>query len=121
MCDNDSHAGHGLIVRQFRHNNECDALEELQLIDENRRYDFNFQQITHLPKEIKILPVNCHLYLRLACTANMIINIIMQGDSIELQCFYRTTSTTTVTLVNKRTLYCHAYYILHVVGRRKYT
>ena len=45
-------------MRQFRQNNDCDVLEELQPIDENRRYDFNFQQITHLPKEIKILPVS---------------------------------------------------------------
>ena len=55
-----AHTGHGLIVRQFQQNDECDVLEELQPIDENRRYDFNFQQITHLPKEIKILPVSSH-------------------------------------------------------------
>ena len=52
------HAGHGLVVRQFRQNEECDALEELEPIDENRRYDFNYQQVTHLPREVKILPVS---------------------------------------------------------------
>ena len=52
--------GHGLVVRQFRQNSECNVLEELQPIDENRRYDFNFQQATRLPKEIKILPVRTY-------------------------------------------------------------
>lgn len=52
------HAGHGLVVRHFRENEECGALEELPPIDENRQYDFNFQQVTHLPREVKILPVS---------------------------------------------------------------
>ena len=51
-------AGHGLVVRQHRQNNECDVLEELEPIDENRRYDFNFQQVTHLPRDVKIMPVS---------------------------------------------------------------
>ena len=50
--------GHGLVVRQYRQNDKCSVLEELQPIDENRRYDFNFQQVTHLPTEIKVLPVS---------------------------------------------------------------
>ena len=49
--------GHGLVVRHYRQNNNCSVLEELQPIAENRRYDFNFQQIDHLPREVKILPV----------------------------------------------------------------
>ena len=51
-------AGHGLIVRQHRQNENCSVLEELEPIDENRRYDFNYQQINHLPREVKILPVS---------------------------------------------------------------
>ena len=50
-------AGHGLVVRQFRRNEECGVLEELEPIDENRRYDFNYQQVTHLPRRVQILPV----------------------------------------------------------------
>ena len=34
------------------------VLEELEPIDENRKYDFNYQQITHLLREVKILPVS---------------------------------------------------------------
>ena len=51
-------AGHGIVVRQFRENEDCGALEELEPIDENRRYDFNYQQVTHLPRNVKILPVS---------------------------------------------------------------
>ena len=50
-------SGHGLVVRHFRES-ECGLLEELEPIDENRRYDFNYQQVTLLPKPVKVLPVN---------------------------------------------------------------
>ena len=53
-----SSPGHGLVVRQYRQNDDCDVLEELQPVDENRRYDFNYQQMTHLPREVKVLPVS---------------------------------------------------------------
>ena len=90
-------SGHGLSVRQFRQNNECDVLEELQPIDENRRYDFDFQQITHLPREIKVLPVRNHRIYIQHCKNDHFLPL--QGDSIQLQCFYRTTSTRNVTVV----------------------
>ena len=51
-------AGHGIVVWQFRDNEDCGALEELEPIDENRRYDFNYQQVTHLSRKVKILPVS---------------------------------------------------------------
>ena len=51
-------------MRQFRQNEECGALEELEPIDENRRYDFNYQQVTHLPRKVQILPVS-EMILRL--------------------------------------------------------
>ena len=50
-------SGHGLVVHHFRES-ECGLLEELEPIDENRRYDFNYQQVTLLPKPVKVLPVN---------------------------------------------------------------
>lgn len=51
-------SGHGLLVQHFRENAECGVLEELEPIDENERYDFNYQQFTYLNKEVKILPVS---------------------------------------------------------------
>ena len=44
-------------MRQFRQTDNCSVLE-LEPIDENRRYDFNYQQTTHLPREVKVLPVS---------------------------------------------------------------
>ena len=37
---------------------ECGLREELEPIDENRRYDFNYQQFTILPKTRQIFPVS---------------------------------------------------------------
>ena len=51
-------AGRGLTLQHFRMNSECGALEELEPIDQNLNYDFNFQQFTHLPKEHVVLPVS---------------------------------------------------------------
>jgi hypothetical protein len=34
------------------------VLEELEPIDENRRYDFNYQQFAYLNKEVQVLPVS---------------------------------------------------------------
>ena len=56
-----SFIGHGLVVRHFREN-ECGLLEELQPIDENKRYDFDYQQVTLLPKPVKVLPVSGAYY-----------------------------------------------------------
>ena len=55
---NFSFTGHGLVVSQLRENDQCGLLEELQPIDENRQYDFNFQQFSILPREVKVLPVS---------------------------------------------------------------
>ena len=49
--------GRGLILRHLRWNPECEVMEELAPIDQNLRYDFDYQQTTHLPKEVTILPV----------------------------------------------------------------
>ena len=45
-------------MRHFRQINECGTLEELKPIVENRKYDFNYQQVINLPNEVKILPVS---------------------------------------------------------------
>ena len=55
-----SFIGHGLVLHHFREN-ECGLLEELQPIDENKRYDFNYQQVT---KPVKVLPVSGAYYKR---------------------------------------------------------
>ena len=51
--------GHGLTVQHIRYNSECDVYEELEPIDRNLKYDFNFQQINHLQREVIIKPVDC--------------------------------------------------------------
>ena len=51
-------AGRGLIVQHYRYNEECGVLEELEPIDQNMRYDFDYQQTTVLPKEHLVLPVS---------------------------------------------------------------
>lgn len=38
--------------------NDGKSYQELEPIERNLYYDFNFQQATHLPKEIKVLPVS---------------------------------------------------------------
>ena len=53
-----SHAGHGLTLQHIRYNTDCDVYEELEPIDRNLQYDFNFQQINHLRREIVIMPVS---------------------------------------------------------------
>lgn len=70
------HLGRGLTLQHFRYNTECGVLEELEPIDQNLRYDFNYQQTTILPKERLVLPVSQHdmvkleswgLFLMLVC------------------------------------------------------
>ena len=46
----------------------CGATEELEPIDKDLQYDFNYQRINHLPNEI-------HL---------------QRGESLQLQCIYQT-------------------------------
>ena len=97
--------GHGLIVQHLRQNQECGRLEELKPIDENRRYDFNFQQITTLQETVQILPVSLGInvynkgFYAIMYTFLTIITF-NQGDEIQLQCFYRTPTHTNVTLVS---------------------
>ena len=55
---NNNNIGHGVTLRHLRWNSECEVMEELEPIDQNLRYDFNYQQTTHLPREITVLPVS---------------------------------------------------------------
>ena len=50
--------GHGLTVEHIRYNSDCDVYEELEPIERNLKYDFNFQQINHLKSEVIIKPVS---------------------------------------------------------------
>ena len=49
--------GRGLTLQHLRYNSECNVYEELEPIDRNLRYDFNYQQIVHFPSPKTILPV----------------------------------------------------------------
>lgn len=49
--------GYGLVFEHYRMTDECGGLEQLQPIDQNLQYDFNFQQTTVLPTPITVLPV----------------------------------------------------------------
>ena len=50
--------GRGLTFQHFRVNEECGVLEELEPIDQNLNYDFNFQQYNHLTRDHVVLPVS---------------------------------------------------------------
>ena len=51
-------SGNGLTLQHIRYNSECDVYEELEPIERNLGYDFNFQQINHLPREVIVKPVS---------------------------------------------------------------
>ena len=59
--------GHGLTLQHIRYNSECDVYEELEPIERNLNYDFNFQQINHLQREVVIKPVSVHVVLLIKC------------------------------------------------------
>jgi hypothetical protein len=73
-------AGSGLVLRHIRET-DCGSdkrVQEMAPIDSNLKYDFNFQQTNHLPKEITVLP----------------------GDTLILDCIYNTDNRTGVTFVS---------------------
>ena len=51
-------SGHGLVLEHFRYNSDCDVYEELEPVDANLKYDFDYQQFTHLRREVIIKPVS---------------------------------------------------------------
>ena len=50
--------GSGLTLQHYRMNPVCGVLEELQPIEQNLQYDFDYQQTVHLPTEVTLLPVS---------------------------------------------------------------
>ena len=49
--------GNGLTLQHYRPNPVCGVLEELEPIEQNLQYDFDYQQTVHLPAEVTLLPV----------------------------------------------------------------
>ena len=47
-----------MTVKHYRQAADCDAVEELEPIDENQSYDFDFQQITHLKRYVHVKRVS---------------------------------------------------------------
>ena len=47
-------SGHGLSLQHIRYNSDCAVYEELEPIDENLKYDFDYQQFTHLRHEVLV-------------------------------------------------------------------
>lgn len=50
--------GRGVALRVIRNSEQCGGFEEVQPVDQNLQYDFNFQQFTILPNEVTIYPVS---------------------------------------------------------------
>ena len=104
---NDVFIGHGLTLQHLRYNSECDVYEELEPIDKNLQYDFNYQQINHLTREVTVLPVSVCVVCSLTILLWYILFIyFLQGDIIQLKCFYGTEGVDGVTLVSDSTTVC---------------
>ena len=74
-------------------------VEELEPIDRNLQYDFNYQQINHLTREATVLPVSTgSIFIEDVCDVQ---NYYFQGDLIQLKCFYGTESVDGVTTVSE--------------------
>ena len=56
--------GVGVELSLLRTNRQCQTsrVEEVTIVDRNLNYDFNFQQVVHLPEEVVVLPV-CMWYV----------------------------------------------------------
>ena len=73
--------------------------EELEPIDNNLKYDFDYQQFTHLKHEVLIKPVSLMLF-SIQLKIIMIFFVYLQGDIVQLKCFYRTAGVDKVTFVS---------------------
>ena len=51
-------SGHGLVLQHFRRNEECGVLEELEPVDINLKYDFNYQVSVVVNSAVNNLPNN---------------------------------------------------------------
>ena len=52
------HAGRKVSLLHYRFNSDCNVWEELEPIDTNLNYDFDYQQLVHLPREHVVLKVS---------------------------------------------------------------
>ena len=59
------YTGHGAVVRHLRNNEQCGLLEELPPIDQNLKYDFNFQVHVYIQLYIATL---CHCIFYTCCS-----------------------------------------------------
>ena len=50
--------GNGVTLQLIRRNQQCNVSEALAPVDINLQYDFNYQQFTLLPNEVRVLPVS---------------------------------------------------------------
>ena len=68
--------GHGLVLEHYRDTQCLDevVLEEIQPIERNLFYDFNYQQVNTLPNERNILPVSAFIHTCTYCKIIMIMN-----------------------------------------------
>ena len=58
-----------MTVKHFRNVNDtaCNAVEELEPIEANPSYDFDFQQLNHLQRRVHVKKVSINSYTRM-CT-----------------------------------------------------
>ena len=71
----------------FRRNDSCDGgFEELQPIDKNLHYDFNYQNSVYFANEITILPVSTHSIM--LCIIYTCIIIILYSFINRVMCYY---------------------------------
>ena len=72
-----SSVGTALNLQLIRRNQQCNVSEALAPVDINLQYDFNYQQFTYLPNEVKVLPVSSyHKVAMFSCnTYNLLYNM----------------------------------------------
>ena len=60
--------GTGMTVKHFRKVNDtaCNAVEELEPIDSNPSYDFDFQQLNHLQRRVHVKKVSKKYTMQIA-------------------------------------------------------
>ncbi len=52
--------GRSVTIRHYRFNTTTNQLVELEPLDQNLNYDFDFQQFTHLPTPRVVKRVGCY-------------------------------------------------------------
>ena len=55
--------GRAISLQLIRRNQQCNVSEAMAPVDINLQYDFDYQQFTFLPNEVRVLPVSNHIKL----------------------------------------------------------